>query len=76
MKNEKMTCKQFKQILEKADFPSNIYGYDDILNILSLALRYQATAERQSCPYSADADERSARIIYDELAKLGYYGNY
>lgn len=75
MKRKKMTYKEFKEVLENvAHMPIDIYGWDGVLNALSLCRRYCAKNARDlGCDASAKRDEKIASDITQYLEDNGYY---
>lgn len=69
--NKKMTFKEFKEVLEKAETDFDVFGFEGILNIISLANKYMA--EESTRPYVKNMHKRISQTIYDELKERGYY---
>ena len=72
-KKKAMTKKEFMGVLEKAGLHFDVYGYEGILNILSLYSDYESKAYENRCPVLAKMYSRYADIIYNELQARGYY---
>lgn len=68
---KKMTFKEFKEILEKAETDFEVFGFEGILNIISLANKYMS--EESTRPYVKNMHKRISDTIYNELRKRGYY---
>lgn len=68
---KKMTLKEFKEILGKAETDFEVFGYEGILNIISLCNKYMS--EESERPYVKKMHQRISKTIYDELTERGYY---
>lgn len=69
-----MTAKEFKAVLDNAGLDFGIYGYEGILNLVSIALDAQAEdMKANGRDAGAKGFKDSADKIYDELFKRGYY---
>ena len=77
----KMTAKEFKKVLEVAGMDFDIWGYEGILNIVSIHLersakdemiRYKNTGDKgwKAC---AESDRKKSDSIYESLKSKGYY---
>lgn len=72
-KKKAMTKKEFIGVLEKAGLCFGVYGYEGILNILSLYSDYESKAYEGRCPVLQKMYSQYADIIYNELQARGYY---
>lgn len=71
---KKMTNKEFKEVLKKADVDFETFGYEGILNMLSIFFdRESAYAMKQGCELVARHERERADIIFDELNNRNYY---
>ena len=71
---KKITAKEFKEILAKADLDFEVFGYEGILNMISQACQVQAdTAKSHGVDLCAAGWKRSADEIYYTLKEKGYY---
>ena len=69
-----MTAKEFKAVLEKAGMPFDVYGYEGILNLVSIALDTQADGMRVNGLHAGAKGYRdSACTIFMELDERGFY---
>lgn len=69
--NNKMTAKEFKEILRKADINFNIMGYEGILNIICVHYFDQANREeKKGLKHASELYRKQAMIINNELEKL------
>lgn len=71
---EYMTFDEFIEALEKVDMPFDIWKFEGILNMLSIANRYTAEEdEKRGYKPIADAELEKANAIFDILDARGYY---
>lgn len=71
---KKMTAKKFWEVLEGAGYDKEIWGYEGILNIISI---HETQKEREALKVGFDAaaseSRRRADYIYDALDELDFY---
>ena len=73
---KKMSKKEFVEILDKAGMYFDNWGFDGILNLISIALSQQAKEDEKKGGFAcAKEEKRQSYIIYEELSKRGYYGD-
>lgn len=71
---EKMTSKEFENILTACGMTFEAYGYDGVLNMLSLCMDYSAEySQSRGHEAAAKVYEDRARMIYACLSSRGYY---
>lgn len=69
-----MTNKEFKKILKDAGMDFNVYGYEGILNKLSILSDYKRKEyEKNGNELLAKLEYDSAEAIYEALKNRGYY---
>lgn len=69
-----LTAKEFKQILTDAGIDFDIFGYEGILNLVSMCYDFKAEAhEKEGCTVLQQMEEERAHKIYNALYKIGYY---
>ena len=69
-----MTAKEFKAVLENAGITLDVYGYEGILNLVSMALESQAdNMKNNGLNAGAKGYRDSAISIFLELDKRGFY---
>ena len=74
MKHKKMTQKQFKEVLKKANIDIDIWGWDGILNLIAIAYRAMSKNDEEiDFPTIAQMDLETADTITRELDKTGFY---
>lgn len=73
-KYKKMTNKEFKEALTAAGFDFDIWGYDGILNIMSIYCGYEAQKlyNNGSDNIARHSEERGENL-YNLLKERGYY---
>lgn len=73
-KAKAMTNKEFWGILEEAGYGKDFWGYEGLLNIISIHDSMQAEKCREDgCNAAAGASQRRADVIFDALVARGYY---
>lgn len=71
---KKMTNKEFKEALEKANISFDFWGYEGILNMIAILEKYQKKeCLEKGFNASAKACERRRKAIFDILNERGYY---
>lgn len=71
---KKMTAKEFKEILDKANIGFETFGYEGILNLISIAKNYQAKEyEQLGQKEMANWAQEDSDTIYNALDARGYY---
>ena len=71
---KKMTAKEFKEILNEANIDFETFGYEGILNLLSIAKHYQAEEYKQlGQKEMANWAREDSDTIYNALNARGYY---
>lgn len=69
-----MTAKEFKAVLDKAGITFDIYGFEGILNIVSIGLNAEAdTMKARGFDAGAKGYKEMSDKVFDELDKRGYY---
>ena len=69
-----MTNKEFKKILKDAGIDFNVYGYEGILNKLSILSDYKRREYKEKGnEVLAKFEYDSGNVIYEALANRGYY---
>ena len=75
--SKRMTAGQFKKVITEAGLDFNVYGYEGILNELSLYARsYSAEQKASGFDHYAGYLDNLAQTIYKALDKRGYYDEY
>ena len=82
----KMTAEEFIQILNESDIDFEIYGYEGILNMLSIYSTYEADKYETHAMLETENEnvrrgilgvkklyDNRAYVLHDALAKRGYY---
>lgn len=73
-KAKKMTQKEFKEILEQAGISLEVYGWDGILNLISMVKNYQAEEYKAKGQTTlSDMTMEESDTIYRALLSRGYY---
>lgn len=72
----KMSCKEFKEAINKSGMDFNIWGFEGILNILS-SYYYQTAEEykKEGKEFMAKCNLRRANILLSILEERGYYND-
>lgn len=71
-----MTAKEFWEVLEGAGYNKSVWGYEGILNIISIHESNAEKEDRQRGLNSiADASRERADYIYNYLTDRGYYND-
>jgi len=69
-----MTCKEFWQVLESVGITKEIWGYDGILNMISILESSQAEqCEKMGLKAAADGNKKRSDAIFKVLTDRGYY---
>lgn len=66
---KKMTLKEFKAILAESETSFEVFGYEGILNIITMCFDYKSQKEPDMREFYA----RRSKAIYDALKARGYY---
>lgn len=71
---KKMTNKEFKEALDKAGYAFEVYGYEGILNMISLNSKRSAKELDEAHMNAAARSEREkADALFNILNERGYY---
>lgn len=73
---KKMTAKEFKEALNTAGISFNVFGFEGILNTLSIA--YEKDYKEYSAmglKAAADGTYEQSKKLYNILKERGYYDN-
>ena len=69
-----MTNKEFKKILKDAGMDFSVYGYEGILNKLSILSDYaRKEYEKKGNKVLAKLEYDTGKVIYEALKNRGYY---
>ena len=82
--SKNITSKQFKEIMTKAGYDFDVWGWGGYLNTISSLLQdssklYEIESKFDSAECIkkvGEINKKQAHIIYDELDKVGYYNDY
>lgn len=75
--SKKMTATEFKRILDNAGIDFKLWGYEGVLNMLSIKEDYDADDfERRGVKILADISRNRANAIYQDLKARGYYADH
>lgn len=73
---KKITANEFKKILTDSGMDFDCFGYEGILNIISMFQDYKAKeANEKGCNRIAVLEYKIGSKIYDELYKRGFYNH-
>lgn len=73
---KKMTCKEFKETLEKSGMYFDIWGWEGILNQLSIYNKIQADQQAaDGCMAAARDNKKRSDFFYETLTARGYYNH-
>ena len=69
-----MNSKEFKKVLTDAGLNFEIFGYEGILNLISIYLHLDAQQKHEGSAL-AEYEEENSDKIYKYLQNRGYYNN-
>lgn len=71
----KMTAKEFLEVLKHVGIHINRYGYEYILVFIEQVFWNEEKEYKKKYPYLANDSMKKARYIHSVLEKHGYYDN-
>lgn len=72
-KYKKVNSKEFKEVLTDSGLNFDIFGYDGILNLISIYLEMDSVKYIETSPEFAEYEHNNSDKIYHYLKDRGYY---